>query len=220
MKIAFLGDSITLGYALEDRSKRYSTLVCADLGAEEINHGITGTLVARAGLSREDGTAYVDRLDAVLDADVTVIFGGTNDYFWSDRPIMPPEGECAVEYFNCAIHDICRRIKDARADKPTLIVTPYPHHGIGNFKGGEHFKDKSEHDTSEVNFNGQVISDYIDAINNVCAKYGIPVLDLHKVGGFDWRTMTVDGCHPNNEGHRWLADKVTEAIRKLIGRKL
>lgn len=215
MKIAFLGDSITFGYALEDKSCRYSTLVCEALGAEEVNHGITGTLVAKAGLSRDDGTAYVDRIDLVLDADVTVIFGGTNDYFWSDRPIMPPAGECAPEYFFCALHNICRRIKEVRGDKPTLFVTPYPHHGIGNFVGGEHFKDKSEHDTSEINFNGQVISDYVDAINKVCAEYGISVLDLHRKEGFDWRTMTSDGCHPNPEGHKWLADRVTAALKEL-----
>ncbi len=220
MKIAFLGDSITFGYALEDKACRYSTLVCDTFGAEEVNHGITGTLVAKAGLSRDDGTAYVDRIDLVLDADVTVIFGGTNDYFWSDRPIMPPAGECAPEYFFCALHKICKRIKEVRGDKPTLFVTPYPHHGIGNFVGGEHFKDKSEHDTTEVNFNGQVIADYVDTLNKVCGEYGIPVLDLHRTEGFDWRTMTSDGCHPNHVGHKWLADKVTEAIRKLIGRKL
>ena len=141
MGIAFLGDSITLGYALEDRAKRYSTLVCEELGAEEINHGITGTLVANAGLSRDDGTAFIDRLELVLDADITVIFGGTNDYFWSDRPIMPPDGECAPDYFYCALNKMCRRIKEVRGDKPTLFVTPYPHHGICNCKGGEHFKE-------------------------------------------------------------------------------
>ena len=46
MKIAFLGDSITLGYALEHREDRYSTRVCEMLGAEEENFGIAGTLMA------------------------------------------------------------------------------------------------------------------------------------------------------------------------------
>ena len=48
MKLAFLGDSITLGYGLSDRSARFSTLVSRALNAEEVNLGITGTLVARA----------------------------------------------------------------------------------------------------------------------------------------------------------------------------
>lgn len=215
MKIAFLGDSITCGYALSDATKRYTTVLCEQLGSQEENHGITGTLIAKAGLNRTDGKDFVSRLRLIDDADIAVIFGGTNDYFWSDRPIMPPAGECAPEYFFCALHNICRRIKEVRGDKPTLFVTPYPHHGIGNFRGGEHFKDKSEHDTSEINFNGHVISDYVDAINKVCAEYGISVLDLHRKEGFDWRTMTSDGCHPNPEGHKWLADRVTAALKEL-----
>jgi lysophospholipase L1-like esterase len=221
MKIAFLGDSITYGYGLEDKSLRYATLVAKDLNATEENYGITGTLMAKAGPNREgekeSGRDFLVRLPNIDAADAAVIFGGTNDYFWSDRPIMPPAGECAPEYFFCALHKICKRIKEVRGDKPTLFVTPYPHHGIGNFVGGEHFKDKSEHDTTEVNFNGQVIADYVDTLNKVCGEYGIPVLDLHRTEGFDWRTMTSDGCHPNPVGHKWLADKVTAAIEKLIG---
>ncbi len=56
MKIAFLGDSITLGYALEERERdRFPAVLCRMTGHEEQNLGITGTLVAQAGLSRSDG---------------------------------------------------------------------------------------------------------------------------------------------------------------------
>ena len=85
MKIAFLGDSITFGYALEDKSCRYATLVSKALGFEEENYGITGTLVAKAGLNREDGKDFVSRAELIDGADVAVIFGGTNDYFWSSE---------------------------------------------------------------------------------------------------------------------------------------
>ena len=87
MKIAFLGDSITLGYGLDRREDRYTTLICRQMDVEEANFGITGTLMARAGMNREDGNSFLDRLHLLKDADVAVIFGGTNDYFWSDRPI-------------------------------------------------------------------------------------------------------------------------------------
>lgn len=63
MKIAFLGDSITLGYALENKEQdRFSGLVCRELGAEEMNLGITGTLIAKSGMSASDGTSFLDRL--------------------------------------------------------------------------------------------------------------------------------------------------------------
>ena len=40
MTIAFLGDSITLGYGLEHKENRYSTLVSQALKMDELNYGI------------------------------------------------------------------------------------------------------------------------------------------------------------------------------------
>lgn len=28
------------------------------------------------------------------------------------------------------------------------------------------------------------------------------------------RALTSDGCHPNEDGHRWLAEKVEDALRE------
>lgn len=207
MTIGFLGDSITLGYALEDKSERYATKVCRILGATEENYGITGTLVARAGLNRNDDKAFLDRLSLIESADVAVIFGGTNDYFWSDEKI---------DGFVAAMREIGEFIRTKRAGKKTLLVTPYPHHGIGNFWGGEKWNTSSEHDTDAVNFNGHILRDYVDAIEAAAKEYGIPVLNLHEVGGFDWQKHTSDGCHPNPLGHDWLAEKIADAIRGLL----
>jgi lysophospholipase L1-like esterase len=41
-------------------------------------------------------------------------------------------------------------------------------------------------------------------------------MNLHDVSGFDWKVHTTDGCHPNIEGHRWLAEKIGEAVNKLL----
>lgn len=209
MKIAFLGDSITLGYALEDRKDRFSTLVSQKLGAEEINLGITGTLVAKAGLSRDNGTAYIDRIEQVKDGDIVVIFGGTNDYFWSDRPI-DGVGE---DYFAYAFEKICDTCEALGKKDKLLVITPYKHNGTGNYKGGADFKASSTHDTSDLNFNGHTIEDYANKINEICKKRNIKVLDLQHTDGFDWKKLTVDGCHPNPDGHKWIAQKVVDALK-------
>jgi len=133
MTIAFLGDSITLGYGLDNKEKRYAALVAQALGMEELNYGITGTLVARAGLNRTDGNDFLSRAHLIDDADVAVIFGGTNDYFWSDRPIFG----CGDQYFESAVRRLAERVTEKRKGKITLFVTPYPHNGIGNFYGGD-----------------------------------------------------------------------------------
>jgi lysophospholipase L1-like esterase len=215
MNIAFLGDSITYGYALDDKTKRYSTVLCGMLGADEENYGITGTLIAKAGLNNEDGKDFVTRLPLIYGADVAVIFGGTNDYFWSDKPIEP-DGEASDKYFACAFERICKLVKENRGDKPTLIVTPYPHNGVGNFLGGTHFRDSSRHDTDAVNYNGARLIDYVNTMVRIAEREGLPCLDLHCDFPFDHKLHTSDGCHPNEAGHAMLAKKIAEALKVII----
>ena len=211
MKIAFLGDSITCGYALADKSKKYSTLVSGTLGMEEENYGITGTLMAKAGLNRDNDNAFVTRISLIDGADVAVIFGGTNDYFWSDAPIKGEDDS----YFSHALQTIAAHVKKHRAGKITLFVTPYPHNGIGNFYGAEHWKDSSRHDTDQKNRNGQILSDYVEALEDVCLQNELPILNLHKDFAFDWRVHTLDGCHPNAQGHKLLAKTIAAKLEEL-----
>ena len=213
MKISFLGDSITFGYALTDKEDRYATVICRNMGAEEANFGITGTLMARAGMNRNDSKSFLDRIDLILDGDIAVIFGGTNDYFWGDTPIGDENAQ--EDGFYRAVTEICKKCSECRDVKKTLIVTPYPHNGIGNFLGGKDYNDSSRHNTDEVNFNGHRLIDYVNALEEIADKYSIPVLNLHKVKGFDWKIHTSDGCHPNIDGHLWLADKIQKAIENL-----
>lgn len=213
MTVAFLGDSITCGYGLSDVSQRYTALLSQNLGLEEENYGITGTLIAQAGLNRTDGRDFVSRLHLIDRADIAVIFGGTNDYFWSDLPIRGGEGDA---WFANAMDTICQYIQSVRAGKITLIVTPYPHNGVGNFQGGETWKTASRHDTEAVNFCGHTLSDYATVMEEACLKYGIPCLNLHKNFAFDHLLHTLDGCHPNEEGHRLLAEAIEKKLRTLL----
>ena len=212
MNIAFLGDSITYGYGLEDKNKKYSTLISNTFGMTEKNYGITGTLVAKAGLNRENGDAFVTRVHLINSADIAVIFGGTNDYFWSDKPIKGDDDG----YFSHALETMITHIKKHRQDKITLFVTPYSHNGIGNFYKGENWKASSRHNTSAKNFNGHILLDYVNAIEEACSKNSIPCLNLHENFAFDWRLHTIDGCHPNEEGHKILADTIAEKIKFLM----
>ena len=214
MTIAFLGDSITCGYGLKEPDARYTALVSARLGLTEENYGITGTLMARAGLNSTNGKDFVSRLPLIDSADVAVIFGGTNDYFWSDMPIRGGEGE---GYFENAAETICQYIRRVRAGRITLVVTPYPHNGVGNYLGGESWKASSRHDTDARNFSGHTLSEYAAALEKACIKFGIPCLNLHRDFAFDHRLHTLDGCHPNEAGHRLLADAIEKCLSGLMG---
>ena len=169
--------------------------------------------MARAGLNRTDGRDFVSRLHWIDRADIAVIFGGTNDYFWSDTPIRGGEDD---RYFAHATETLCEYIRSVRAGKLTLIVTPYPHNGVGNFLGGETWKTASRHDTSAVNYCGHTLSDYAAVMEEIAVRYGIPVLNLHRDFAFDHRQHTLDGCHPNEEGHRLLAEAIGNKLEALL----
>ena len=212
MSIAFLGDSITLGYGLDNMESRYSTIVSRELGMEEENYGITGTLIAKAGLNSDDKNDFLSRADLITKADVAVVFGGTNDYFWSDKPIYGDDGS----YFEHAVKELVDLVKEKRKARITLFVTPYAHNGIGNFKGGRNWQDSNRHDTSEINFNGHTLRDYVNVIENVCAENDIYCLNLHKEFDFCWQKHTLDGCHPNEKGHALIANAIVKRLKFIL----
>ena len=137
-------------------------------------------------------------------------------YFWSDAPIC---GEATDVFFAHAMETVCAYIGRVRAGKLTLVVTPYPHHGVGNFLGGETWRTSSRHDTDAVNFCGHTLSVYAEVMEETCLKYGIPCLNLHKNFAFDHRLHTLDGCHPNEEGHRLLAETIANKLKSLMDPK-
>ena len=65
--VVFLGDSITLGNGLDNMEDRFTAVFCRMTGTQEINYGITGTLIARAGTSTADGASFIDRYPMMED---------------------------------------------------------------------------------------------------------------------------------------------------------
>jgi lysophospholipase L1-like esterase len=76
--IAFLGDDWTAGDGASATSKRFTTLVCAQLGAREKNFGVAGTGYAKSSVA---GGPYETRIAAIVAArpQVIVVSGGRND---------------------------------------------------------------------------------------------------------------------------------------------
>jgi lysophospholipase L1-like esterase len=76
--IAFLGDDWTAGTGASSEAKRFTTLVCAQLDAEERNFGVDLTGYAK---SSDSAGPYRERIDELVAADpaVVVVSGGRND---------------------------------------------------------------------------------------------------------------------------------------------
>jgi len=208
----FLGDSITMGYGLDNQSDRFSTVFCKKFGLIEKNYGITGTLMARSGTSKTNGSAYIDRFSFMEDGDLVVVFGGTNDYFWADYP-METTNDDENRSYESAVKSLCDGIKSKYPTQPIVFILPYQMRGIGNYYDGENGQAHREHNSDEKNFVGHTLLDYVTLQKEICRKAEIRYIDLYHDFGIDiahcdedFIKYTIDGCHPNANGHKRIAD--------------
>ena len=65
------------------------------------------------------------------------------------------------------------------------------------------------------------LKDYVQAVRDVCEYYSVPVLDLFACGELcgntpEWyKEYMPDGIHPNEKGHRIIADKLGKFLENL-----
>lgn len=110
--IAFLGDDWTAGSGATGKAQRFTTLLCAQLGAQEKNFGVDGTGYAK---SSADGGPYESRIAAVVSAhpQVVVVSGGRNDNL--DAPAT------SAAY----AHALFARLHDKLPDAVLIAVAPF-----------------------------------------------------------------------------------------------
>lgn len=205
-KINFLGDSITEGVGVETEKEIYLNVIKEEEGlAEARNYGISGTRLARQFGPSEFGEAYSDRYTEMdSDADVVVAFGGTNDFGHGDAPFGTFEDRTQESYYG-ACHALMSGLIEKYPEAVIVFMTPL--HRV------------SEDEPSVGN--GLPLKAYVDAIKEVAEYYAIPVLDLYSLSGIQPRVPIIrekycpDGLHPNGEGHRLIAARLSGFLKTL-----
>jgi len=207
LKINFLGDSITEGHGCSAVEKQFTSLIASEHGAITRCYGIGGTRIARqtepSGNPRHDldFPSRVAEMDG--DADLIVVFGGTNDFGHGDAP-FGEFSDRTVWTFCGALHVLFTALLEKYPDKPIMVMTPL-------------------HRSSEAepNMHGKVLKDYVDMIRQAAAYYSLPVLDLYAVSGIQPAVAVMkekfmpDGLHPNDAGHVILTNKIAKFIESL-----
>ncbi len=205
-KINFLGDSITQGVGVADESEIYLNLI---KDQEELaiarNYGISGTRLARQSGPDDWGAAYSDRFDEMDDdADVVVVFGGTNDFGHGDAPIGEFSDRVNTTYYG-ACHVLMQGLIEKYPAATIVFMTPLH---------------RASEDGPSVG-NGLPLKRYVEIIREVAEYYAIPVLDLFAVSGIQPRVEVMrerycpDGLHPNGAGHRLIAARLTGFLKTL-----
>lgn len=199
--INFLGDSITEGGAVSSPDKRYFEVMKRKYGLKEANgYGISGTRIARQR-SKSEYESYdryfASRIDEMGDADIVVVFGGTNDYGHGDAPIGMFSDRTPDTFYG-ACHDLYTRLINKYPGKPIVIMTPLHRADEVQIKDGT--------ETSLLT--------YVNIIREVAEYYSFPVCDLFKISGLQPSVPVImekfvpDGLHPNDAGSEIMAERL------------
>lgn len=205
-KINFLGDSITQGVGVSTPENYFPEVMKRSCKlAEARNYGISGTRIARQNEDGAGSSAYCDRymkMDA--DADVVVVFGGTNDYGHGNAAIGTFEDRTETTYYG-ACHVLMNGLLNRFPDATILFLTPL--HRVN--------------DSAPSQFNQKPLSLYCDIIKETAAYYAIPVLDLYEISGIQPDVEIIrnkycpDGLHPNAAGHQIIANRIAGILGTL-----
>lgn len=200
IKANFLGDSITEGVGVPSPEFAYWNVLKEKFGlAEARGYGIGGTRIARQHTPTADRPQFdrdfcsrVGEMDP--DADLVVVFGGTNDFGHGDAPIGTPADRTPDTFYG-ACHTLMRSLIERFPQAVIVFMTPL-------------------HRSSETRQGVPPLKTYVDIIKECAEYYGLPVMDLYANSGIQpqipvmRQTYVPDGLHPNCAGAARIADRL------------
>lgn len=213
MKILFLGDSITAGAGLNTKEETFVNLVGKSANAEVVNYGVGGTRIARNSEPSKDVSYdedFLRRAESMdKNADFIFVFGGTNDYGHGDAPIGDISDE--TPYTFCGAVNILSEylVKNYGKDGVCFILPLHRKNEDNPFGEGDKKKKSG------------TLSDYITAEVSVFKKNGVNYLDMRSdFPPEKLDELTIDGIHPNAEGHKIIAKRICGYLKKAESRNV
>ncbi len=222
-KINFLGDSITEGHPLDNKDDIYLNILKRECKLSEArNYGIGGTHIAYQRVPSawpEMDLYFAGRVNLMdPDADIVVVFGGTNDYGAGDAPLGNPTDTDPMTFYG-ALEHLIGWLKKAFPGKQLVFLTPMRREGDeGPCPYKRDYMSLTEAELEQVEL---PLKAYVDAIINKCQEHGIPVCNLYeelpvRLNLEEHKKLySADGLHPNEAAHRILADYVKAFLEGL-----
>lgn len=210
-KINFLGDSITEGAGTSSPDRMFTMLIEREYGAICQNYGIGGTRIARQKTPTEEkwDRDFISRVPEMdNDADIVVVFGGTNDFGHGDAPLGTMSDRTPYTFYG-ALHCLYTALTEKYPDVPVVILTPLHRWNEDCPKG--------DNKPEPVG----TLKEYVNIIREVAEYYSFPVLDLYKESGLQPKVPVIqqkyipDGLHPNDDGNAILAHKIARFLETL-----
>ncbi len=221
LKINFFGDSITYGTATSGPDFIFHGILKREAKLREIkNYGFGGSRFAtQTGRfptrpfnndpASCDMNSFPDRLHSMDDdADIVVVFGGTNDYGHGDA-LLGCMSDRTPETFYGGCHYVFSELVKKYLGKPIVIMTPLHRSN----------ETKNTGDAKPVGIG--TLKEYVDIIREVAEFYSLPVLDLFAISGLQPEIPEIkekympDGLHPNDRGHEIIARLLKNFLEAL-----
>ena len=212
-KIAFLGDSITEGYCASKHEYCFVERIKKDKGlSEAYNYGIGGTRIAKQLKPSPESVwdkDFISRVDEMeQDADIVVVFGGTNDFGHGDAPFgsMGDDGE---DTFCGCCYVLMKKLVEKYPCIPVVVVTPL-------------HRDNENELVNKFGLPRRPLCEYVEVIRKTAEEFSLPVIDLFAKGGMQpcvkaqCKAYFVDGLHPNDAGHAKIADIISNFIEMFL----
>ncbi len=218
--INILGDSITEGVGARSADKAYPVVLSKLTGAVVNNYGLSCSRITDIDSDVSNPASFIDRMYSMdKSADLVIVFGGTNDFWYGDCPIGS-RTDTGVDTFYGALNNMIQYLKATYVNADIVFIVPY-----------QQSKDADEtHSYKRSTYNDfgtGTLAQYRVAMLDRCEYYGIPVLDLYadyELNTADNRealelygNYLCDGCHLNDAGYNLLARKIYTFIMQDFG---
>ena len=191
VRIQCMGDSITAGTSLSDKDEsRYATLVERELRRWLGRDTISCISRAVGGARSTDARAWVPRDFVGPVPDLVTVWYGYND----------KSGAYTCDYYERSLSDYIDRVCRATEGKAAiLLIAPGP--GCGP--------------------RFVMMDDYAEAVRRLARERQLGLFDVHKVlktlGREEIERYFADMAHPNEKGHRAIADALCELLVTSAG---
>lgn len=191
VRIVCIGDSITKGYLIE-KENNWVSLLGNKLGDDykTVNYGLSSRTLLSTGdypyMEEEKAKKFWNKKE-----DIVIIMLGTNDtknYNWNYYKFEKEYREL-----------ISKLLREKPYEKIYIMIPPQIF-----------TSDNEEEKPNRINLENGVIP----IINKLNDEYSeIDMIDLYSITK-DRSELFMDGIHPNEEGHRLIAEEIYKVIRR------
>ncbi len=145
---------------------------------------------------------FKSRVDFIdKNSDFVFVFGGTNDYGHGDAD-FGQETDRTDNTFCGALNILADKLLLKFGKDKLCFILPC-----------------RRYDDERKNMHGKTLKDYVDTIRNIVVRKGVDYIDLYN--NFfpqpitnQGDTYTVDGLHPNDYGHKCLAEVLEKYLKE------